>query len=65
MTKALYAIALAILSVTLLLLWVTSPAQANEEPSKPPVPAGAIRMSDLVVGSSRFLDPDPHSFLSG
>ena len=45
MTKALYAIALAILSVTLLLLWVTSPAQANEEPSKPPVPAGAIRMA--------------------
>ena len=45
MTKALYAIALAILSVTLLLLWVTSPAQAKEEPSEPPAPAGASRMA--------------------
>ena len=45
MTKAFYAIALAILSVTLLLLWVTSPAQAEEEPIEPPAPAGAIRMA--------------------
>lgn len=36
MTKALYAITLAILSVTLLLLWVTGPAQADTEPNEPP-----------------------------
>ena len=45
MTKAFYALALAILSVTLLLLWVTSRAQAGEEPSKLPAPAGAVRMT--------------------
>lgn len=42
MTKAFYALALAILSVTLLMLWCTSPAQADTEQ---PAPAGAIRMA--------------------
>ena len=36
MTKAFYAIALAILSVTLFLLWCTSPAQAEPETNEPP-----------------------------
>ena len=45
MTKAFYAIALAILSVTLLLLWCTGPAQADTEPDEPPAPSGAIRMA--------------------
>ena len=45
MTKALYAIALAILSVTLVLLWISGPAQAEEEPSEPPSPPGTVRMA--------------------
>ncbi|MBI1625209.1 hypothetical protein [Comamonas suwonensis] len=45
MTKALYAIALAILSVTLVLLWISGPAQAEEEPSEPPSPTGTVRMA--------------------
>ena len=45
MTKAFYALALAILSVTLLMLWCTSPAQADTEPNEPPSHAGAIRMA--------------------
>ena len=45
MTKALYAITLAILSVTLLLLWVTGPAQADTEPNEPPAPLGGTRMA--------------------
>ena len=45
MTKAFYAIALAIFSVTLLLLWGTSPAQADTEPGQPPAVSGAIRMA--------------------
>lgn len=45
MTKAFHAIALAILSVTLLLLWCTSPAQADTEPNQPPATPGAIRMA--------------------
>ena len=45
MTKALYAIALAILSVTLLWLWVAPPAQAEQEPTELPAPSGAIRMA--------------------
>ena len=45
MTKAFYAIALAVLSVTQLLLWVTSPTQAEEEPSDSPSPAGTVRLA--------------------
>ena len=45
MTKAFYALALAILSVTLLMLWCTSPAQADTEPNEPTAPAGAIRLA--------------------
>ena len=45
MTKAFYAIALAILSVTLLLLWCISSAQAHTEPDEPPASAGAIRLA--------------------
>lgn len=45
MTKALYAIALAILSVTLLLLWISGSAQAEEEPSEPPSQLGTVRMA--------------------
>lgn len=45
MTKAFYAIALAILSVTLLLLWVTGPAQAEPETSEAPSPTGTIRLA--------------------
>lgn len=45
MTKAFYALALAILSVTLLMLWCTSPAQAEPETNEPPSPTGAVRMA--------------------
>ncbi len=45
MTKAFYAIVLAILSVTLLLLWCTSPANADTESDEPPAPPSAIRMA--------------------
>ena len=45
MTKAFYAIALAIFSVVLALLWVTEPVQAEEEPSEPPSPPGTVRMA--------------------
>lgn len=45
MTKAFYAIALAIFSVVLVLLWVTEPVQAEEEPSEPPSPPGTVRMA--------------------
>ena len=45
MTKAFYAIALAIFSVVLALLWVTEPVQAEEEPSEPPSPTGTVRMA--------------------
>lgn len=45
MTKAFYAIALAIFSVVLVLLWVTEPVQAEEDPSEPPSPPGTVRMA--------------------
>ena len=45
MTKAFYAIALAIFSVVLVLLWFTEPVQAEEEPSEPPSPTGTVRMA--------------------
>lgn len=45
MNKALIAIALAVCSVVFLLLWATSPAQAEEETSEPPSPAGTVRMA--------------------
>lgn len=45
MPKALAAIALAFLSVALLLLWLTSPVQAEEEPGEPPSPAGTVRLA--------------------
>lgn len=57
MTKALYAIALAILSVTLALLWVIEPVQAEEETSKPSSPPGAVRMAP----SDAFACPGMHA----
>lgn len=57
MNKALIAIALAIGSVVLLLLWVTSPAQAEEETSEPPSPAGTVRMA----ARDAFVCPGMHA----
>ena len=57
MTKAFYAIALAILSVTLLLLWVTGPAQAEPKAIELPSPDGAIRMA----ARDAFVCPGMHA----
>ncbi|PIG09493.1 hypothetical protein [Comamonas sp. 26] len=57
MTKALYAIALAILSVTLLLMWCTSTANADTEPDGPNAPLGAIRMA----ARDAFVCPGMHA----
>lgn len=45
LTKCLYALALAICSITFLMLWATGTAQAEPETSEPAAPAGSIRMA--------------------
>lgn len=45
MTKCLYALALAISSVALLMFWATGLAQAEPEASEPASKPGAIRMA--------------------
>ncbi|NIF85397.1 hypothetical protein F3J24_17960 [Comamonas sp. Tr-654] len=57
MIKGLAAIALAVCSVILLLLWITSPVQAEEEPSEPPSPAGTVRMA----ARDAFVCPGMHA----
>lgn len=57
MTKCLYALALAICSVTLLMFWATGPAQAEPEASEPASNPGAIRMA----ASDAFTCPGMHA----
>lgn len=57
MSKHLGAIALASCSVILMLLWVTGPAQADDEPTESPSTARAVHMA----ASDAFACPGMHA----